>query len=378
LKVKYLFIISNIFLILQIALKYIKFFYIPNISHKEFDKIENYLKICNNSQKLKQIRNKVSNKPKISIISPIYNTGKFVIRLLNSVQNQNFNDLEIILIDDFSKDNSIELIKNYKNEDNRIKLIKNKKNKGTFASRNIGIFISKGNYIMLPDPDDILLENCLKYLYNFAIKNKYELIRFNVYRHYGKTFHQNITDNLLSRPIYQPELSTYIFYGLGFLKQVDYNVCNKFIKREALIRGLNVLNKSELNSYMITHEDGLLNYILYRTAKSLYFLKKFFYYYISNNSQKKRQCKDFYIVKFRFMHLINVFKYSKNTKFERDMTNKIFNRIIYKRRNKIRTNLTNEEISFFIDIINTLDKDDFFLNKYKNYLNNFKYNFIRK
>ena len=110
---------------------------------------------------------------------------------------------------------------------------------------------------MIPDPDDILLNDCLKYFYYFAIKYNYEILRFNIYIHYGKTFFGKITKNLESRPIYQPELSTYLFYGLGFLKQVDYNICNKFInifsifnkfklifkwkikfKREALIRSL--------------------------------------------------------------------------------------------------------------------------------------------
>ena len=322
------------------------------------------MKICSSQKKLYQIKFRESNNPKISIISPVYNTGKFVLRFLRSIQNQNFNDLEILLIDDFSKDNSVELMKRYQKEDNRIKLIRNKKNKGTFSTRNIGILKSKGNFIMIPDPDDILLENTLKYFYNFSIKNKYEIIRFNVYLKYGKTFFGEITNNLEIRPIFQPELSTYIFYGLGYLRQIDYNVCNKFIKREALIRALNTLNKNELNIYMTCQEDGLLNYILYRTAKSLFFLKRFGYYYIKDNYKHREAYYNFKNIKFIFIHILNIFNYSKNTKYEKDMTNEIFCRLVYKHRIKDRLYLINKEYNFFIDIVNTFNQNEFFFNNY--------------
>lgn len=71
------------------------------------------------------------------------------------------------------------LIKKCQKYDKRIKLIKNNVNKGTFACRNLGILKSKGIYIMTPDPDDILLENTLRYFYYFSIKYNYEFIRFN-------------------------------------------------------------------------------------------------------------------------------------------------------------------------------------------------------
>ena len=347
---------------------------IPYLLKNEYSKIEKYLKICKNSRYINITKIPPLNKPKISIISPIYNTGRFVLRFLRSIQFQKFNDIEIILIDDFSNDNSIKLIKKYQNEDKRIRLIRNKKNKGTFASRNIGILKSKGEYIMIPDPDDILLENSLKYFYNFAKKFNYEVIRFNVYLHYGNTFFGYITRKLESRSILQPELSTYLFYGLKFLFQVDYNLCNKFIKREALLRALKLINRNDLNMYMTCHEDGLLNFLLYRTARSLYFIKQFGYYYIRNN-YKHRKYYTFKNIKFSFIHIMFIFNLTKNTKYEKNMVNEIFKRLVYRKKLKNHLHLLKRQHNFFITAINSLKNNEFIKFKYKKYLKSFLFYF---
>ena len=97
------------------------------------------------------------------------------------------------------------------------------------------------------------------------------MIRFNIYYGNKTLFNNKIIDKLKSEPIYQPELSTYLFYGLGYLQQIDFNLSNKFVKRKAYIRTLNSINNFYLNQYMINLEDGIMNYILYRTVKSFYF-----------------------------------------------------------------------------------------------------------
>ena len=338
--------------------------------NNEYSKIEKYLKICTKLRHINITKITELNTPKISLISPVYNTGRFVLRFLRSIQFQKFNDIEIILIDDFSKDNSVQLIKEYQNEDKRIKLIRNKKNKGTFSSRNIGILKSKGEYIMMPDPDDILLENSLEYFYNFAKKYNYELIRFNIYLNFGKSFFGQITRKLESRSIFQPELSTYLFYGLKYLHQVDFNICNKFIKREAIIRALKIISINDLNIYMTCHEDGLLNFLLYRTAKSFYFIKKFGYYYIMNN-YKHRKYFTFNNIKFSFIHIMNIFNLTKNSKKEKDMVNEIFKRLVYKKKLKNRLYLIKRQPNFFINSINALKNNEFISFKYKKYLNFF-------
>jgi len=136
----------------------------------------------------------------------------------------------------------------------------------------LGALFSRGEYLIFPEPDDILSRNILKYCYNFFKKYHYEMIRFNIYIGNGNIVVNNIIKGIKSRPVYQPEISTYLFYAKGFLNQIDFNLSNKFIKKKAYIRALNCLsnfylkvskNKKRLNLHLISFEDGIMNYILY-------------------------------------------------------------------------------------------------------------------
>ncbi|MBF7048155.1 glycosyltransferase family 2 protein, partial [Campylobacter volucris] len=104
----------------------------------------------------------------ISIILPTYNVEKYIARALDSCIKQSFKDIEIIIVDDFGNDKSIDIAKEYASTDERIKIIYNDKNLGTFASRNIGVLNSSSPYIMFLDPDDYLelnaCEECVKIL----------------------------------------------------------------------------------------------------------------------------------------------------------------------------------------------------------------------
>ena len=93
--------------------------------------------------------------PKISIIVPIYNAEKVLKRCVDSILNQSYKNFELILINDGSKDKSIDIINEYKEKDERIKVIDNK-NKGVSETRNIGIKTSKGEYIQFIDADDFI------------------------------------------------------------------------------------------------------------------------------------------------------------------------------------------------------------------------------
>ena len=91
----------------------------------------------------------------VSIITPSYNTGEFISKTINSVINQTYKNWEMIIVDDCSADNSIEIINNFKKEEPRIILLKNKQNIGSGPSRNKAIDLAKGEIIAFLDSDDI-------------------------------------------------------------------------------------------------------------------------------------------------------------------------------------------------------------------------------
>ena len=209
---------------LAIYVKYIK-------DNVETYKIKSFLKFCCNSHKIiKEFKKR--DKPKISIIAAIYNREKFLSRFLKNLQYQNFKDIEIIFIDDFSKDNSIKIIKEFQKRDKRVILIRNRENKGTFVARNIGIIYSKGKYINIPDPDDILSKDILKISFRMAKKYNYDIIRFNICNTRGYLDNSKLFTDIQKGPIYQPDLSNYIFYGSKELQIIDMVIFNKFVKRE--------------------------------------------------------------------------------------------------------------------------------------------------
>jgi len=107
---------------------------------------------------------------KISIIIPIYNSELYLKRCLDSIINQTYSNLEIILVNDGSIDNSYQLCLDYPKKDNRIKVF-NQKNQGAGVARNLGLKNSTGDYITFIDSDDYIENDYIEYLYNLLVKN---------------------------------------------------------------------------------------------------------------------------------------------------------------------------------------------------------------
>lgn len=120
-------------------------------------------------------------KPLISIITPSYNSEKFIKETIESVLNQTYKNWEMLIIDDCSSDSSPELIKEYCRKDERIKYLKNKKNSGPAISRNLGLDNSKGEYIAFLDSDDIWFKEKLQIQMEYIIKNKADVLHNNYY-----------------------------------------------------------------------------------------------------------------------------------------------------------------------------------------------------
>ena len=105
----------------------------------------------------------MKNDKTVSVVIPIYNAEKYIEKTLGSVINQTYKNLEIILVNDGSTDNSLNICQKIKDVDNRIQII-NQSNKGVSEARNAGKMIATGEYIIFIDSDDILLDNMIETL----------------------------------------------------------------------------------------------------------------------------------------------------------------------------------------------------------------------
>lgn len=110
---------------------------------------------------------------KFSIIIPVYNVENYIKKCLDSVFAQTEKDYEVIVVNDGTKDNSMDIVKNYD-----VKIV-NQKNQGLSEARNTGLKNAKGEYILFLDSDDYIEKNLLKEL-NKSIKNKPDLVRFQI------------------------------------------------------------------------------------------------------------------------------------------------------------------------------------------------------
>lgn len=113
------------------------------------------------------------NKPIVSIITPVYNSERYIENTINSVRNQTFTEFELILVDDCSSDRSQEIIENIAKMDNRIRYILLEQNSGAAVARNTGIKAAKGRYISFLDSDDTWKVNKLERQLKFMEKNNY-------------------------------------------------------------------------------------------------------------------------------------------------------------------------------------------------------------
>ena len=98
----------------------------------------------------------------VSIITPCYNASKTIYKTLDSIRKQSFNNFEVLIIDDFSTDNSVQIINLFTSQDSRFKLFQRKKNYGVISSRNFGLKNATGRYIAFLDSDDIWKNQFLK------------------------------------------------------------------------------------------------------------------------------------------------------------------------------------------------------------------------
>lgn len=163
---------------------------------------------------------------KISVIIPVYNVEKYIIECIESIINQTFKDIEIIVVNDGTKDNSIKIVEEYLS-DKRIKII-NKANGGLSSARNEGMKVAKGEYIYFIDSDDFINEDVLEVLYKNLESERFDIIFSNFSFYNDKTKKEK--KSKFNFPFKENINKGYYFLYNG----EEINVWNRLYRREFL------------------------------------------------------------------------------------------------------------------------------------------------
>lgn len=271
---------------------------------------------------------------KVSVIVPVYNTEKYLRRCLDSLVNQTLEDVEIIIINDCSPDNSKKIIEEYyKKYKSKIKVFENKENKRIGYNRNLGIEKATGEYISFIDSDDWVKENILEKMYNKAKKDKLDLVICNYTKmleekdgsvkeipndykipEYENTTLEKTPELLMTvnmspwNKLYKKSLLE--DNNIVFAEKSKYEDMIVVIKSLAKAKKIGFI-KDELNYYLVrsksetTCMDEKVFDILKMTDISVYYLRKQTYY------KKIKEYAEAYVVR-------NLFRYTIQQRYQKD------------------------------------------------------------
>ena len=280
-----------------------KFITLMNITERENYTIKakakrkgrEYLNKCLEDKLINNRIFKVSEIPKVSIIIPLYNTGKRIKLIIRSIQNQNIEDIEIILVNDFSTDNTLEIIEKLKEEDPRIKIINNSKNMGVLYSRSIGVLQSKGEYITNLDHDDFIFdEDVFETAYKASENGKFDIIsflHFNSPSYYSKVEDIKSVSSLIphNKTVYQPELSVYTQFGKEGFNFHDYRIWEKFFKNNVNQKAINALTYERYSQFAVYSEDLIGLFAICNIAESYKFIRKYGVFHLVDDSTSSKK-----------------------------------------------------------------------------------------
>ena len=198
----------------------------------------------------------------VSIIIPVYNAEKFIAETIENILEQTYQNYEIILVDDYSSDRSVEIIEKYKEKDKRIIIIKKKKNEGPALTRNRGIKQANGKYICFQDADDKWEKDKIEKQVKFMKKNKCAFSFTNY-----EFADQNCIP--LGKKVIVPKTITY--------KQA---LKNTTISTITVMFDMTILTKKDIYMKNIKSEDTALWWKLLRTkVEKAYGIQNVFSYY---------------------------------------------------------------------------------------------------
>lgn len=208
----------------------------------------------------------------ISVVVPAFNIDKYIERCIKSILNQTYTNLEVIIVDDGSTDNTANIIDKYALKDQRIIPI-HKENGGVSSARMEGIHRASGEWIGFVDGDDVIEPNMYEVLMNNAIKYNadishcgYQMVfpdgHILKFHGTGKILNANTEEGL---------------YNLLKADYVEPGLCNKLYKKSLFE---NFENSDLWDSNIKYNEDLLMNYIIFKKAKKSYYEDLIFYNYI--------------------------------------------------------------------------------------------------
>lgn len=215
---------------------------------------------------------------KISIIVPVYNAEKTLVRCLDSILGQTYSNLEILCVNDGSVDSSLEILKKYKKEDNRILIINQKENKGVAYTKNHGIKSATGDIISFVDSDDYIEQDMLEKMYTFLNKNNLDIVKCN-YTNYIDNKKYNIDLSYQNKTILKTKKAKSEFVDKlisgeipGYLQLIM--VKNNIIKN----------NNIHINPNLNFLEDLLFYMELIKNSNKIGILNEPLYNYINNKN----------------------------------------------------------------------------------------------
>lgn len=210
----------------------------------------------------------------VSIIMPIYNASKFLKESLGGLVQQTLNNIEIICVNDGSKDDSLDIIKRYASNDHRIKII-DKPNGGYGHAMNAGLKIATGEYIGILEPDDFDDINMYEVLYNTAKQYNADVVKSNYYE-YSQNKNSNTFTEVLAEFEYNTVCSAADNEKIVFMRPCIWSA---IYKRELLIENHIVFNETPGASY----QDTAFAFKVWVCAERVVFLKNAFLHYRIDN-----------------------------------------------------------------------------------------------
>lgn len=216
---------------------------------------------------------------KISVIIPVYNCEDYIAESIRSILNQTFDDIEIIAIDDGSKDNTLNILNDLANEDSRL-LVYSQENQGASAARNRAMSMAKGDYFYFFDADDYLVEDGLEKAYSNAVNNDSDIVLFKYDQYQDDSFLQHIDLNI-EKEFPGEDFNNFTFNIYDYKKRAfkgPFAPWYKFYKREFL----------ESQDYFefppnLNHNDVPFHVKTILKASKISFVPEYLYHYRTDN-----------------------------------------------------------------------------------------------